>query len=173
MVLSGQIGSAWEWYHWIDFKKVINLYIFFVLNIFFKDLFGSWFLCAQTTIFSQKCERVNNCFFGLRLVSRIFEEFQHPATQTKIVLQHFGGFFIQYCKSAPANWKKGFYTNRDPNKQEVGFILYEAAQNLEVFLNIQVKLKKSKSSWSFSRPIQWYHFHADPIQCCLPPMHKK
>jgi hypothetical protein len=25
-------------------------------------------------------------------------------------------------KSAAANKKKGFYTNRDPNKQEVGFI---------------------------------------------------
>jgi hypothetical protein len=28
-------------------------------------------------------------FFGLRLVSRIFEEFPHPTIQTKIV-QHFG-----------------------------------------------------------------------------------
>jgi hypothetical protein len=32
--------------------------------------------------------------FGLRLVSGIFEEFQHPAIHTKIV-QHFGGFFRQ------------------------------------------------------------------------------
>ncbi len=31
-------------------------------------------------------------FFGLWLVIRIFEEFQQPAIQTKIV-QHFGGFF--------------------------------------------------------------------------------
>jgi hypothetical protein len=31
-------------------------------------------------------------FFGLQLVSKIFEEFQHPTIQTKIV-QHFGGFF--------------------------------------------------------------------------------
>jgi hypothetical protein len=30
--------------------------------------------------------------FGGLLVSRIFEEFQHPAIQTKIV-QNFGGFF--------------------------------------------------------------------------------
>jgi hypothetical protein len=33
-------------------------------------------------------------FFGLPLVGRIFEEFQHPAIQTKIV-QPFGGFFQQ------------------------------------------------------------------------------
>jgi hypothetical protein len=40
--------------------------------------------------------------------------------------------------SAPANRKKGFYTNRDPNKQEVGFFFFsEAAQNFEVFSNIQ------------------------------------
>jgi hypothetical protein len=31
-------------------------------------------------------------FFGLPLVSRIFEEFQHAAIQAKIV-QPFGGFF--------------------------------------------------------------------------------
>jgi hypothetical protein len=59
-------------------------------------------------------------FFGLWLVSRIFKEFQHAAIQTKIV-QPFGGFF-QQIQSALANGKKGFYTNRDPNKQEVGFI---------------------------------------------------
>jgi hypothetical protein len=68
-------------------------------------------------------------------LSRICEEFQHPATQTKIV-QPFGGFF-QKNKGVPANRKKGFYTNRDPNKQEVCSFLYEAAQNFEVFSNIQ------------------------------------
>jgi hypothetical protein len=33
-------------------------------------------------------------FFGGWLMSRIFQEFQHPAIQTKIV-QHFGEFFHQ------------------------------------------------------------------------------
>jgi hypothetical protein len=33
-------------------------------------------------------------FFGLRLVSRIFEEFQHPAIQTKMV-QILADFFYQ------------------------------------------------------------------------------
>jgi hypothetical protein len=67
-------------------------------------------------------------FFGLRLVSK---EFDHSAIQTKIEL-HFGGFFFISNNSAPANRKTGFYANRDPNKQEVGF-MYEAAQNFEVF----------------------------------------
>ncbi len=52
-------------------------------------------------------------FFVLRLVSK---EFKHPTIKTKIE-QHFGS-----NKSAPANSKKGFYANCDPNKQEVGFI---------------------------------------------------
>ncbi len=64
-------------------------------------------------------------FFGLRLVG---EEFQHPAIQTK---------YFTSNKSAPANCKKGFYTNRDPNKQKVGFIFVEAAKNFEVISNIQ------------------------------------
>ncbi len=52
--------------------------------------------------------------FGLRLrlVSRIFEEFQHPATQTKVV-HDFGGFFHQIkVRHLAANKKKGFYTNQ-------------------------------------------------------------
>ncbi len=35
------------------------------------------------------------------------------------------------------------YTNRDPNKQEVGFILYEAAQDLS-FQIFNTEIKKSK-----------------------------
>jgi hypothetical protein len=69
------------------------------------------------TVF-QKCRKVNICsFFGLRLMSRIFEEFQHLAIQIKIV-QSYGGFFQQIKVRQPINSKKGFHTNRDPNKQE-------------------------------------------------------
>jgi hypothetical protein len=51
--------------------------------------------------------------FGLRLES----EELHSAIRTKKELD-FGGFF----NSAPANRKTEFYANREPNKQEVGFI---------------------------------------------------
>ncbi len=30
MVPSDQIGSAWEWYHWIGLEKDINLYRFLI-----------------------------------------------------------------------------------------------------------------------------------------------
>jgi hypothetical protein len=48
-------------------------------------------------------------------------------------------------KSAPANRKKGFYANRDLNKKEVGFFLFEAAQQFDVFSSIQTEIKKSKT----------------------------
>ena len=44
--------------------------------------------------------------------------------------------------------------------------LHEAAQNFEVFSNIQKwnkKIKNLQRLMSFSRPIQRYHFHVDPI----------
>ncbi len=55
-------------------------------------------------------------FFGLRFE---IKEFQHPAIQTKIAALW---RIFSSNKSAPANRKTRFYTNRDPNKQEDGFI---------------------------------------------------
>jgi hypothetical protein len=60
-------------------------------------------------------------FCGLWPVSRIFEEFQHAAIQTKKISAALLRIFSTN-KSAPANRKKRFFTNRDPNKQEVGLI---------------------------------------------------
>jgi hypothetical protein len=87
-------------------------------------------------------------FFGLRLVSRIF---QHPAIQTKwsIPLAEFST-----NKSVLANRKKGFYTYRDPNKQEVGFIFVWSGSELWSLSNYS-KLKYKKSiSYSGWCPFQ-------------------
>jgi hypothetical protein len=35
----GQIGSAWEWHHWIGLEKNINRYMFFD---FFNSLLNIW-----------------------------------------------------------------------------------------------------------------------------------
>ncbi len=70
-VPSGQIGSVWEWYHWIGLEKDINRYrfLFFIFDLGYlirvqsseplhakmnptSYLFGSRFACAQTAIFS-------------------------------------------------------------------------------------------------------------------------
>jgi hypothetical protein len=63
-----------------------------------------------------KMRETYQLFFGLRLVSK---EFHHSAIQTKTEL-HFADFSSN--ESAPANRKTGFYADRDPNKQAVGFI---------------------------------------------------
>ncbi len=65
--------------------------------------------------------------FGLRLVSK---EFQHPAIQTRIV-QHFGGFFRR-----PIGRKDSMHPVMVTSRR-LDSILYEAAQNFEVFSNIQ------------------------------------
>ncbi len=46
--------------------------------------------------------------------------------------------------------------------RRLGWFLYGAAQNFEIFSKIQTKIQKSKtySGWClFLRPIQWYHSH--------------
>jgi hypothetical protein len=70
-------------------------------------------------------------------------------------VQHLGGFFHQIFTSlsAPANRKKGFYTNRVPKKQELEAFIYIAAQNFELFSNIQnqnLKIKTYRSLCPFS-----------------------
>jgi hypothetical protein len=77
-------------------------------------------MCSNRDLFRQpgsKNAGGTSMIFGLRLVSK---QFQHPAIQIKTE-QHILRIFSSN-KSAPANGKTGFYANRDPNKQEVGFI---------------------------------------------------
>jgi hypothetical protein len=88
-------------------------------------------MCTNSDLFRE----IQQLFFGLRLVSRIFDEFQHPAIQTKI-FQNFGGFFHQ-IKVRQAIGRKYSIQSVIRTSREVGFILYEGGQNFEVFLNIQ------------------------------------
>jgi hypothetical protein len=78
-------------------------------------------------------QEIKQLFFGLRLVRRIFEETLSRNPNLKYC-NTLANFFIK--KGAPANRKKGFYTNRVPKKQEVRGFLYLAAQNFELFSNI-------------------------------------
>jgi hypothetical protein len=99
-------------------------------------LFGSRFACAQTAIFSahrapKKRER-HQLFFGLQLVSK---EFQHPTIQTKIE-QHFGGFFHQIKVRQPIGRLDSMQT-KIRTIRRLDSVLHEAAQNFEVFSNIQ------------------------------------
>jgi hypothetical protein len=70
----------------------------------------------------QKCEESQQLFFGLRLERRISEETLNISQSKPKYCNTLADFLSN--KSAPANRKKGFCTNRDPNKQEVrGFFI--------------------------------------------------
>jgi hypothetical protein len=71
-------------------------------------------------------------FFGLRLVNK---EFQHPAIQTKIE-HNFGGFFHQIKVCQPMRRQDSMQTAIRTRRRLDSF-LHEAAQNFEVFSNIQ------------------------------------
>jgi hypothetical protein len=74
-------------------------------------------------------------FFGGWLVSRLFEEFQHPAIQTKIV-QHFGRFFRQIKVREPIG-RKDFIQIVCRRSRRLETFLYEAAQNFDLLSKIQ------------------------------------
>jgi hypothetical protein len=80
------------------------------------------------------CE-IQQLFLGLRLVSRIFEENQQSAIQTRIE-QHFGGFFQQIKVRQPIGRKDSKQTVILTSRRLDSF-LYEAAQNFELFSNTQ------------------------------------
>jgi hypothetical protein len=71
-------------------------------------------------------------FFGLRLVSK---EFQHPALQTKKE-QHVGRFFHQIKVRQLIGRQESMETVIRTSRRLSSF-LHEAAQNFEVFSNIQ------------------------------------
>jgi hypothetical protein len=63
----------------------------------YSYFFGGRVVWAPQTFLTNRNPKLRESlqwFFGLRLVSRIFEEFQHPPIQAKKV-QSFGGFFIK------------------------------------------------------------------------------
>jgi hypothetical protein len=80
-------------------------------------------------------------FFGLQLVSRIF---QYSAIQTKIV-QLFGGFFQQIKVRQPSGRKDSTQTVILASRRLDSF-LYAAAQNFEVFSKIlKTEIKNLKT----------------------------
>jgi hypothetical protein len=71
-------------------------------------LFGSRFVWTQTMIFSAE-----PCFKNAGRIPTSHNPNQNSAALWRIFSAN---------KSTPPNRKKGFYTKRDQNKQEVGFI---------------------------------------------------
>jgi hypothetical protein len=96
-------------------------------------------MCTNRDLFRrtelQNCGRVNNCSWDYGLESRIFEENQQSAIQTEIEL-NFGGIFQQIKVRQPIG-RKDSIQNVISKSRRLDSFLYEAAQNFELFSNIQ------------------------------------
>ncbi len=115
--------------------KVFNFFLsllnilkdFKVLSRFMQNgiqsscLFGSRFACAQATIFFTKPYSINAGDTSIVLWIAPWEwrssSFCNPNQNRAALWRIFSS-----NKSAHANRKTGFYANREPNKQEIGFI---------------------------------------------------
>jgi hypothetical protein len=75
-------------------------------------------------------------------MSRIYEEFQHPAIQSKIV-QHCDGFFHQIKVRQPIGRNDCIQTVIRTRRRLDSF-LYQAAQNSETFQIFKTEIKKSE-----------------------------
>ncbi len=152
---SSQIGSAWEWYHWIGLEMDFNCYRFLIFD------FWSWIFDKSSKVlrrFMQKWIQPPTCldhglhvlkpryfppnrapkmrerhqlFFGLWLLKRI-PTFRN---QTKVE-QHFGGFFPQIKVRQSIGRQVSMQTVISTSRRLDSF-LHEVAQNFEVFSNIQ------------------------------------
>jgi hypothetical protein len=99
-------------------------------------LFGSRFACAQTAIFSaEPCSKYAGETSIVLQITAHEQKIQHPAIQTKIE-QHFGGFFYKIKVRQPIGRQDSMQTVMRTSRRLDSF-LHEAAQNFEVFSNIQ------------------------------------
>jgi hypothetical protein len=165
-VPSGEIGSAWEWYYWIGLERtsIAIGFLFFIFDLEYfirvpiseplpakmnptSCLFGLLFSTLHELKpwsfprnHAPKMRESHQLFFGLGHMSKKFE---HPAIQTKIE-QHFGGFFHQIKVRQPIRRQDSMQTVIR-TRRRLDSILHEAAQDFEVFSNIQDSNKKIKN----------------------------
>ncbi len=122
-------------------------------------LFGSRFAYAQPLSFppnhAPKMRERHQLFFGLRLVRK---EVQHPAIQTKIE-QYFGGFFHKIKVHQPIGRQDSMQIVIQTSKRLDSFCI-KRLRTLKSFQIFKSEIQKLKT---YSRPIQWYHSHVDPI----------
>ncbi len=160
-VLSDQIRSAWEWYHWIGIDKDINCYRFWflilILNIWkdfkkvseplyvksllllphtvFKDPF---FILAGALLFDEKIlQRVAHLVW----IAGMLEFFKFTSRPTKNncwLCRIFG------ARLGGKDWGSCPYNRSAEDVGGLDGFLHEAAQNFEAFQVSKVKIKKSK-----------------------------
>ncbi len=153
----GQIWSAWECYHCIGLEKDINCYRFFIFY------FWSWIFDKSSKLRSISCKSESNLLlvwisvckwsnrdlFHQTVLQKCSLDYSSWVTNSNIpqskpkqssILAY---FFTN--KSVSANRKTGFYGNRDPSKQEVGFIFECSGSGLwSLFKYSRMKIKNKK-----------------------------
>jgi hypothetical protein len=139
-VPSGQIGSTWEWYHWIGLEKNINCYI------------GAWFF--NFTLEYVKDFKVLICFMQKWIQPpACLDHGLHPPNCCSILVLIAGCWNSLLTNHNPKNnwclsrifvaWfggkDRGLSTCKLWSKQAEGWIhlCSEAAQNFELLSNIQ------------------------------------
>jgi hypothetical protein len=95
-------------------------------------------MVTNRDLFCRTLRESQQLFLGLPLVSKILEENQQSAIQTKIE-QHFG--FFQQIKVRQAIGRKDSKQTVVPASRGFDSFLYEAAQIFELFSNIQDQKK--------------------------------
>ncbi len=155
-VPSGQIGSAWEWYHWIALQKDINRYMFLIFN------FWSWIFDKSSKFWAALCKYESNLLLVRITVCiesclstgwRTFIWWKNmPKCSSILVWIAEWWNFLLASRNRKNNWylsrifgarfgekDRGLSTCKPWTEQAGGLeaFLYEAAQNFEVVLNIQ------------------------------------
>ncbi len=183
-VPSSQIVSTWESYHWISLGKDINRYRFFyffilLVNIWKTSKFPaesckneSNLLLVRVTVCIESClpigwrtfiwwkipPKCSSIWFGSQDVGILYS---WAVSQRTIDVSP--AFLEHGLAEKIAVWA---HANRDPNKQEVGFIFawsYSEFWTLIKYSRSKIKYQKPIAIDVLFKPIQSYHSHADPI----------
>jgi hypothetical protein len=144
-VPSSQIGSTWEWYHWIGLEKDVNRYRFWFFYLTLEYLK----ILQSSSRFMQKWIQPLACSdHGLHWILSFYWWAHFYLMKKSAALFWFGLWDVgilysqvviqRKIESLTHFWSTGSvekitvwaHANHDPNKQEVGFIVARSGSEL-------------------------------------------
>ncbi len=133
-----QIGSAWEWYHWIGLEKPLwatsckNEYILLLV----------WIMCTNRDLFRltmlQKCGRDINCSLDY---SSWGKNSNVPQSKPKYVEQRFGEFFHKENVRQPIGRQDSMQTGSEQAGGWIHFCMNRLRTSFQIFKREIKKLK--------------------------------
>ncbi len=161
-VLSGQIESAWEWYHWLGLEKNRHRFSIFSFQFWiFKNTSKFW-AASYKNESNLLLVRITVCIESFLPIGWCtFIRWKNPPKGCTILVWIAGCWTILLTSHNPKNncWLSGIFgarfggkdcglwppTNRNPNKQKVRFIFEWSSSELQSFFkNSKLKLKNQK-----------------------------